>query len=801
MRAVAAWLRLDLRRRTGSLTVIALLLAFAGAVVFAVVAGAGRDGSAMQRLRAQSLPATAVVVPNIAGFDWDKIRALPEVDAVAELPWNSTYAIEGIDGNDIGFPAASPDTYATVERPVVLEGHPLDNAKVDEAVAGQSFMRKYNLKVGDEVTARMFTAAQLDTIESKNLALPGARAARGPSQPLRIVGVVRTPWTFEYNGADLGITASSAFFHKYRRYLFGAKDTPYINALVRLRGGQFDLPRFRSDLARVSGRNDIEVTDLTEASKRITNATTFERDSLLVVGVVAAVASLLVIGQAISRHTSAAVADLDVLRALGMTRGEAALAASSSPVLVSAAAAAASIAGAVLASPLFPIGVAARVEPDPGHHADWAVLLPGALVLVMFVAVTAYASAMTSLRRRGADSGLVRRSTVAEWTRRLSLPLTLTLGTRLALESGRGRTAVPVRPALTGAVVGVLGVVAATTFQAGLTDAVDNPERYGQTWQAGGLLGLNGHDFLKPTQVTTALRSIAARPDVAGVNDTRIVPVTIGGQSLSVFSLSPIGGGITPVSIDGRDPRTDDEIELGPLTAKQLDVRPGQRVTVKGERTLTLTVTGVGFVPVFSHSEYDDGGWVTGDTFSSLYPSGFYKFHAFVVRFRPGTDAASASARITAATGLPLDPPATPSDVVNLHHVRLFPTLIGLFLALLAIGAVGHALATAVHRRRRDMAVLRVLGLTGPQVRATVAWQATTLAVGGLLFGIPLGYALGRSLWRAVAERTPVQYAPPLALLTLLLVTPISVLTVTLLAAYPGHRAVRQRLSSVLRAE
>jgi hypothetical protein len=48
------------------------------------------------------------------------------------------------------------------------------------------------------------------------------------------------------------------------------------------------------------------------------------------------------------------------------------------------------------------------------------------------------------------------------------------VGARFALEPGRGRAAVPVRPALLGAVAGVLGVLAAFTFSAGVSDATAN---------------------------------------------------------------------------------------------------------------------------------------------------------------------------------------------------------------------------------------------------------------------------------------------------------------------------------------
>ena len=75
------------------------------------------------------------------------------------------------------------------------------------------------------------------------------------------------------------------------------------------------------------------------------------------------------------------------------------------------------------------------------------------------------------------------------------------------------------------------------------------------------------------------------------------------------------------------------------------------------------------------------------------------------------------------------------------------------------------------------------------------------LAVIGLLFGVPLGLAIGRTVWRVVADYTPVQYVPPMAVWALLLVGPAALLIANLLAAWPGHRAARLRIAHILRTE
>src|SRR6185437_534557 len=136
-------------------------------------------------------------------------------------------------------------------------------------------------------------------------------------------------------------------------------------------------------------------------------------------------------------------------------------------------------------------------------------------------------------------------------------------------------------------------------------------------------------------------------------------------------------------------------------------------------------------------------------------------------------------------------PPAAP--ITTLEDLRVLPTALGGFLALLAFGAVGYALSTAVRRRGRELAVLRTLGVTRRQARLVIVTQATLLAVVGLAAGIPLGLAVGRAVWRVVADFTPFAYQPPASPWALALIAPAALVAANLLALWPARRAARLR--------
>jgi hypothetical protein len=383
------------------------------------------------------------------------------------------------------------------------------------------------------------------------------------------------------------------------------------------------------------------------------------------------------------------------------------------------------------------------------------------------------------------------------------------IGTRFALEPGRGRSALPVRPALMGAAAGVLGVLAAFTFSAGVTDAAANPARFGQTSQLETYIGENGQDFGPADPV---LRAVAAGRDVTGLDDARVAVAQSGQVSISTYTYDPVGGKRLPVVLTaGRLPTAPDEIVLAPTTAGQVHATTGATIRLTGgAHPVAVRVSGLGFVPEGPHNEYDSGAWVTSAGFSRLFGGAHYrfKFHVALVSLRPGADVAAAGRRLSAAAatvkggqGVAFFVPPPPQALLVVKDVAVLPIALGAFLVLLAVGAVGHALATAVHRRRGELAVLRALGMTRPQSRLVVVTQASVLAAAGLAVGVPLGLALGRLIWRLVALNTPLAYHPPLAFWALVLIGPLALVIANLLAAWPGQRAARLRSAQILRAE
>jgi hypothetical protein len=801
------WLRLDGLRRWRSLAVLALLIALATATVLTSIAGARRGQTAFDRLWARTLPATATVLPNQPGFDWAKVAALPEVTALTRFPVVFGYQAQGFTGASTGFPLADDQMTRTIERPVMMAGRLFNPRRADQVIITPKFAASSGKHVGDTLTL------ELASVQQANQEYDGSTGPPlGPKVRARIVGVGRTPWGLDADtpGSPGGILTTPALFTRYRANMMGTNGQAYINALVRLKGGQAAIPSFRRDLARLTGRSDIDVWDnRQQIGDPMHQVSDYEAACLLAFGLAALAAALFLIGQSIARYTSATVADLQVLQALGMTRRQAIAAACAGPALAGVAGGTLGVAGAVVASRWMPIGLASIAEPHPGIDADWLVLAPGWVLVPLLVLAGSAAAAAVALAA-GRRQTPQRRSAIVGTLAAVNFPVPLVVGARFALEPGRGRSSVPVRSALVGAVVGVLGVLAAFTFSAGVSDAATHPQRFGQTWQLTAFLGYNGQDFGPASRV---LRAVAADRDVTGVDDALIGGAQSGQVSVESFTYAPVGGKRPAVVLtSGRMPARPGEIVLAPTTAQELHAGTGSvvRLTGGGTTARPVRVTGIGFVPSGPHNGYADGAWLTPGGYNRIFHDTHYafKFHVATVSLRPGADVQAVERRLDAAAAaipggkaITFTPPDPLQEIQTIKDLELLPVALSAFLALLAVSAVGHALATAVRRRRHDLAVLRALGITRRQARLVVTTQASLLAVIGIVFGVPLGIALGRAVWRTVAGFTPLAYHPPLALLALLLIGPVALLAANTLAAWPQHRAARVHSAHVLRSE
>ena len=157
------------------------------------------------------------------------------------------------------------------------------------------------------------------------------------------------------------------------------------------------------------------------------------------------------------------------------------------------------------------------------------------------------------------------------------LPLSAVTGVRFALQPGTGRTAVPVRTAIVGAVLAVLVLTATVTFSASLDSLVSHPALYGWNWSYA-IESTNGEGSTLPETQTL----LDHDPDVEASSGVDFRTAEIDGQTVAALQ-GTANASVGPPVLSGHAVDGSGQAVLGEDTLAQLHKKIGDTVHVVTE--------------------------------------------------------------------------------------------------------------------------------------------------------------------------------------------------------------------------
>ncbi|HTZ42772.1 MAG TPA: FtsX-like permease family protein [Jatrophihabitans sp.] len=205
-----------------------------------------------------------------------------------------------------------------------------------------------------------------------------------------------------------------------------------------------------------------------------------------------------------------------------------------------------------------------------------------------------------------------------------------------------------------------------------------------------------------------------------------------------------------------------------------------------------LTVTGT-----FRSNPLFDSWLVSGDYYRQVTPQPRWLDDAVLVRAKPGADLAALRADLTHATDPYLVVKVQDKEQFKGDRARTIDQLLGILYGLLALAIVIavlgiiNTLALSVVERRREIGMLRAVGLVRAQVRRTIYLESTLIALFGAIVGVALGLVFGSLFVRTLRDAGLGTISVPMtqAVVMLLLAAVVGVLA----SLWPAARAARTR--------
>ena len=803
--AVLVRARAELRARLPAMLALAILLGLGAGTVMTLAAGARRTDTAYPRFARAYKAADMIVFPSFdpqfASIDFTTVAAQPEVVAAAiqhYLFTSEQYQVVAGDPGALG---------TTVDRMKVLAGRLPRQDSLNEAAVPFLLAQSRHLRVGSLLPVHF--GVTFTTTLPATLRVVGIEASPGEFPPQISNG---TP------GQGGSIHVGQALYQSLKpQHVFG-----FDFLALRLRHGNADVGALNAELNKLAKGIPQLNQNMGVQAANVQRSIHLQAVALWIVSALVALIGLLVLSQLLARQATIDATESPTLLALGMSRPQIWLTGMGRSAIIGIVGAGIGVVCAVAASPLMPIGTARIADPSSGLSFDPAVLGVGAaaaLVVVLLLAAWPLWKSTKVVAHETATAGSAKPSLAARSARVSGFPPPVTTGVRLALESGRGRAEVPVRSSLMSVTLAIVALAGALTFGAGLDHLLNTPRLYGWNWDAH--VTTNGDQ----PSADPAVAALQSDPDVEDIARVDTPPVLLDRRvTFDLLAMDQKKGLLDPIMIDGRAPRGPTEIALGVKTLRDARAHIGSTVNltitaISEIKSTPYTVVGTVVIPPNSDSaRLGSGGVTTYDGVKRMAPPGFThlpKLSDFYFRFAPGVNKSEAMARVrqtqvtnangkgTSAlqTDYEIILPQRPTDLINFGQVQNLPLFLAGLVALLAAATLAHTLVTSIRRRRRDLAILKMLGFVPSQVRWAVAWQATTFVSAALLIGLPVGIAVGRVTWSAFASNLGTRPEPVTPSLRLLLTIPAAIVLANLVAVIPAVMAGRMKPAPALRAE
>jgi putative ABC transport system permease protein len=291
--------------------------------------------------------------------------------------------------------------------------------------------------------------------------------------------------------------------------------------------------------------------------------------------------------------------------------------------------------------------------------------------------------------------------------------------------------------------------------------------------------GNEGAGGLSPTVEA----GVARLAEVAAVSPVRMTPVGVGTGSKDVvgvetttidrlFDLKVTAGRMSDVKAGS--------VAIPAKKAADDGIALGDKVTVTFARTGPVELTVRAFYGEALPNVNSDAYLVGIDTYQANVTDQFDQ--QVLVKTADGVTAARARAALESALAAWPNAELQDQAAYKASITSEIDTILNLIYGLLALAVVialigiANTLALSVHERRRELGLLRAVGMTRPQIRASIRWESVMIALLGTGLGFFLAIAGSWGIVKAISKTETLSLSVP----------PVQLLVIVTLAAVAG---------------